>query len=187
MSWNLIGGGGIARCGIVGCGIEGCGIGECGIAGCGIEGCIAAGEVNQIGVLAAMLKCAAGVVSAESASGLGIIVGVGVVIGRGVESGGTGSLSVNRCGMTVASAMSYGADIFGVVADDAAADCRGGGETPTLSGVAGLTLPVWVLSVLSLLCPSRRRRRPRRTRASSLGARSRSSLVVRRPRRLERL
>ena len=53
-----------------------------------------------------MLNCAAGVVSAEGASGLGIIVGVGVVIGRGVESGGIGSLSVNRCGMTVASAMS---------------------------------------------------------------------------------
>ena len=100
--------------GIIGCGIVGCGIVGCGV----MAGCVAAGGT----------------------SGFGITVGVGVVIWRGVESGGTGSRSVNLCGITVASAMSYGADAFGVVADDAAAYCcrwrcnHDGGETPTLSG-----------------------------------------------------
>ena len=88
-----------------------------------MAGCVAAGGASQIGVVAAMLKCGAGVVLAGGTSGFGITVGVGVVIWRGVESGGTGSRSVNLCGITVASAMSYGADASGVVADDAAADC----------------------------------------------------------------
>ena len=110
----MTGGGGIIGCGIVGCGIVGCGV---------MAGCVAAGGANQIGVVAAMLKCAAGVVLAEGASGDGIIVGVGAVIGGGVVSGNVGSRSADGCGVTVASTMSHGAGAFGIVDDDAAADC----------------------------------------------------------------
>ena len=134
-----------------------------------MAGCVAAGgAADQIGVVTGMWKCAAGVVLAEGASGDGIIVGAGVVIGGGVVSGNIGSRSADSCGVTVASTMSHGADAFGIVDDDAAAE----------------TLRVG-LSVLLLLCPlSRLRRRPRRL---LLYDGARSSLDMRRPRRLERL